>query len=107
MNPSRLCLWAGLALWLLSAPAFTQAATFSYGEADMNTWSRIHPGSSQKIPAGQWGLYRTSFNSWKGIQTNGGIILLPQICGRAAVFLNGKIGLLGFPKINSTTAESK
>ncbi len=60
-------------------------------DADMNTWSSIRPGAGQKVPSGQWVLYRARFQPWKRMKADGGTVVLKDVAGSAEVFLDGAL----------------
>ena len=55
----------------------------------MNTWAAVTAGNLQKIPAGQWALYRAHFTPWRAIATQGGELSLASLSGRAEIWLDG------------------
>jgi beta-galactosidase len=77
--------------WRMSPPSLDYPDPHQeMSEADMNTWTRITPGSAQKLNPGESALYRVLFTPWTKIQKNGGMISLAKIAGRAHLWLNGE-----------------
>ncbi|MDX6765203.1 MAG: beta-galactosidase GalA [Candidatus Methylacidiphilales bacterium] len=77
--------------WRMSPPSAERPDPLqTMSDADMNSWSRVTPGNAQKLPEGQWALYRSSFTPWKALQGRGGRALLRKVSGRAEVFLDGQ-----------------
>jgi beta-galactosidase len=58
-------------------------------DSDMNTWMSVTPGNLQKVPAGQWVLYRAAFTLWKSLSNRDAELTLTQVVGRAEVWLDG------------------
>lgn len=78
--------------WRMSPPTLDRPDPHQeMSEADMNSWSRITPGSVQKRTSGEFALYRVIFAPWKRIQHQGGKIYLTKVAGRASLWLNGAL----------------
>ena len=76
--------------WRVSAAQTEQPdARVEMSEADMNSWMAIKVGNLQKVPVGQWVLYRTSFTPWQGISDRGGKVNFEKLHGRAEFWLDG------------------
>jgi beta-galactosidase len=62
------------------------------GDTDMNTWANAQPG--RRLPTfndGRFAIYRAQFTPRNGVQKSGGQIKLPDVTGKAQVWIDGKL----------------
>ena len=60
-------------------------------DTDMNTWTNVQPGGTQKFDGGVWAAYRIAFTPFAGVQKNGGEIWFKEITGAAEVWVDGQM----------------
>ncbi len=65
--------------------------TVKIGDTDMNSWSNIQPGGTDKFEGGTWAAYRISFSPLSAVQDKGGTLLFRQITGVAEVYDDGQL----------------
>ncbi len=59
------------------------------GKTDMNTYTTVAPGSTQKL-AGRYALLRTTFTPSAAIKHAGGRVVFKSFAGKAEVYIDGK-----------------
>lgn len=62
------------------------------GGTDMNSWAHVQIG--RRLPTfngGRFGIFRAQFTPRAGLQKTGGQIVLPNVVGKAQVWLDGKL----------------
>ena len=60
-------------------------------DSDMNSWSPVTAGSTQKFEGGSWATFRLTFTPVANVQKSGGEIQFKEITGAAEVWVDGKL----------------